>query len=103
MELIQSVGGVRRIPEPLVRHLDEGRERRGYLLIVDEVQTGLYRTGPFSQSRAFGLTPDLMLLGKGTSDMMLPFSLTLYSDEVAGLLADRGAGAGGGDPGALRV
>ena len=92
VELIQSVGGVRRIPEPLVRHLDEGRERRGYLLIVDEVQTGLYRTGPFSQSRAFGLTPDVMLLGKGTSDMMLPFSLTLYSDEVAESLADRASG-----------
>ncbi|WP_020467585.1 aminotransferase class III-fold pyridoxal phosphate-dependent enzyme, partial [Singulisphaera acidiphila] len=92
IELIQSVGGVRRIPEPLVRHLDEGRKRRGYLLIVDEVQTGLYRTGPFSQSQVFGLTPDVMLLGKGTSDMMLPFSLTLYSDEVAESLADRGAG-----------
>jgi acetylornithine/succinyldiaminopimelate/putrescine aminotransferase len=92
MELIQSVGGVRRIPESLARYLDEGREPRGYLLIADEVQTGLYRTGPFSQSRAFGLTPDIMLLGKGTSDMMLPFSLTLYSDEVAQSLADRAPG-----------
>jgi 4-aminobutyrate aminotransferase-like enzyme len=61
-------------------------------VIVDEVQTGLYRTGPFSQSRAFGLTPDVILLGKGTSDMMFPFSLTLYSDEVAESLATRGAG-----------
>jgi acetylornithine/succinyldiaminopimelate/putrescine aminotransferase len=91
MELIQSVGGVRRIPEALVRHLDEGRARWGYLLVVDEVQTGMYRTGPFSQSRTFGLTPDFLLLGKGTSDMMFPFSLTLYSDAVAGMLAGRGS------------
>ena len=48
VELIQSVGGVRRIPEALIRHLDEGRGRWGYLLVVDEVQTGMYRTGPFS-------------------------------------------------------
>jgi acetylornithine/succinyldiaminopimelate/putrescine aminotransferase len=89
MELIQSVGGVRRLPESVVRHLEEGRTRWGYLLVVDEVQTGLYRTGPFSQTRAFGLTPDLMLLGKGTSDMMFPFSLTLYSDAVAEAVASR--------------
>ncbi len=91
VELIQSVGGVRRIPEALVRHLDEGRGRWGYLLVVDEVQTGMYRTGPFCQSRTFGLTPDLLLLGKGTSDMMFPFSLTLYSDAVAGMLAASGS------------
>jgi len=92
IELIQSVGGVRRVPEALVRRLDEGRGRGGYLLIVDEVQTGMYRTGPFSQSQAFGLTPDVMLLGKGTSDMMFPFSLTLYSEKAAQALSGRGEG-----------
>jgi acetylornithine/succinyldiaminopimelate/putrescine aminotransferase len=91
VELIQAVGGVRRIPQALVRHLDEGRARFGYLLVVDEVQTGMYRTGPFSQSRALGLTPDVLLLGKGTSDMMFPFSLTLYSEAVADMLAGRGS------------
>lgn len=83
LELVQSVGGVRAIPEAVIRHLDEGRLRHGYLLLVDEVQTGMYRTGPFVRSRAIGLTPDLLLLGKGTSDMMFPFALTLYSDAVA--------------------
>ncbi|WP_165074708.1 aminotransferase class III-fold pyridoxal phosphate-dependent enzyme [Paludisphaera rhizosphaerae] len=92
LELIQSVGGVRAIPESLIRRLDEERRRRGFLLIVDEVQTGMYRTGPFCRSQALGLTPDLMLLGKGTSDMMFPFSLTLYSDAVAELLRGRGEG-----------
>jgi 4-aminobutyrate aminotransferase-like enzyme len=89
VELIQSVGGVRAIPDAVIRHLDEGRRRRGYLLLVDEVQTGMYRTGPFVRSRALGLTPDLLLLGKGTSDMMFPFALTLYADAVAGRLAER--------------
>jgi acetylornithine/succinyldiaminopimelate/putrescine aminotransferase len=89
VELIQSVGGVRRLPEELVRHLDAGRARWGYLLIVDEVQTGMYRTGPFSHSSTYRLMPDLLLLGKGTSDMMVPFSLTLYSDAVAERLSNR--------------
>jgi acetylornithine/succinyldiaminopimelate/putrescine aminotransferase len=91
LELIQSVGGVRRVPESVVRHLDEGRSRRGYLLLVDEVQTGMYRTGPFHQSWTFDLTPDLLLLGKGTSDMMFPFALTLYSDAVQDMLERQGS------------
>ena len=103
MELIQSVGGVRPIPEAVIRHLDEGRKRRGYLLLVDEVQTGMYRTGPFVLSRTFGLTPDLLLLGKGTSDMMFPFALTLYSDAVADVLERRGSDVEGRDQGASRL
>ncbi len=63
VELIQSVGGVRPIPETVIRHLDMGRKRWGYLLLVDEVQTGMYRTGPFTLSGTFDLTPDLLLLG----------------------------------------
>ena len=84
VELIQAVGGVRRVPENVIRHLDAGRKRWGYLLLVDEVQTGMYRTGPFIFSQTLGLTPDLLLLGKATSDMMFPFALTLYSATSAG-------------------
>jgi acetylornithine/succinyldiaminopimelate/putrescine aminotransferase len=106
VELIQAVGGVRRIPENVIRYLDSHRQQDvgqafqpddgaperprqagkpdlrdpyGYLLLVDEVQTGMCRTGPFTMSRALGLTPDLLLLGKATSDMIFPFALTLYS------------------------
>jgi acetylornithine/succinyldiaminopimelate/putrescine aminotransferase len=82
VELIQAVGGVRAIPEAVVRFLDAGRQRWGYLLLVDEVQTGVYRTGPFTLSRAMGLTPDLLILGKGASDMMFPFALVLYGAAV---------------------
>jgi acetylornithine/succinyldiaminopimelate/putrescine aminotransferase len=82
IELIQAVGGVRAVPLQVVRHLESRRNEHGYLLLVDEVQTGLYRTGPFTMSGARGLVPDLLLLGKGTSDMMFPFALTLYSRAV---------------------
>ena len=82
MELVQGVGGVRAIPEAVVHFLDEEKRKRGYLLFVDEVQTGMYRTGPFVRSSAAGITPDLLTIGKGASDMMFPFSATLYSSAL---------------------
>ncbi len=91
VELIQGVGGVRRVPETVIRHLDEGRKRWGYLLLVDEVQTGMHRTGPFILSRTVHLSPDLLLLGKATSDMMFPLALTLYSATVQAMLERNGS------------
>lgn len=91
MELIQGVGGARRVPEHVVRHLDACRAQHGYLLLIDEVQTGMYRTGPFTLSRAMGLTPDLLVVGKAISDMMFPFALTLYSERVHRLLDQAGS------------
>jgi acetylornithine/succinyldiaminopimelate/putrescine aminotransferase len=82
VELIQAVGGVRAVPDQVIRYLDSQKDRWGYLLFVDEVQTGMFRTGPFTRSQALGIRPDLLTLGKGTSDMMFPFSLTLFSDSV---------------------
>jgi acetylornithine/succinyldiaminopimelate/putrescine aminotransferase len=82
IELVQGVGGVQAIPERVVRCLEARRRDRGYLLLVDEVQTGMYRTGQVTLSRAMGLTPDLLLMGKGASDMMFPFALVLYSAGV---------------------
>jgi acetylornithine/succinyldiaminopimelate/putrescine aminotransferase len=98
VELIQAVGGVRRVPERVIRYLEARRQQAGYLLLVDEVQTGMYRTGPFTLSGAMGLMPDLLLLGKGTSDMMFPFAVVLYSAAVQEKL-DR---AGSDLPAALR-
>jgi acetylornithine/succinyldiaminopimelate/putrescine aminotransferase len=82
VELIQAVGGVRRVPEDVIRYLGAHRQQAGYLLLVDEVQTGVCRTGPFTLSRALSLAPDLLVIGKGTSDMMFPFALLLYSQAV---------------------
>jgi len=82
IELIQGVGGVRQVPVEVVRYLAAGREKWGYLLLVDEVQTGMFRTGPFTRSRSLGITPDLLVIGKGISDMMFPFALTLCSAAI---------------------
>jgi acetylornithine/succinyldiaminopimelate/putrescine aminotransferase len=95
VELIQAVGGVRPIPAHVLGYLQDNKDRWGYLLFVDEVQTGMYRTGPFTLSEKAGLAPDLLTLGKGTSDMMFPFSLTLYSAAVEKRLAEVQPGLAG--------
>jgi acetylornithine/succinyldiaminopimelate/putrescine aminotransferase len=89
MELIQAVGGVRPVPERVARFLDEGRRRWGYALFVDEIQTGMHRTGPFTMCERYGIVPDLLTIGKGTSDMMFPFAVTLYSNAMRERLRDR--------------
>ena len=91
VELVQGVGGVRRVPEAVIRCLQERREKAGYLLLVDEVQTGMFRTGPFTMSAAMGITPDLLVIGKGASDMMFPFALLVYSAAVRALLERAGS------------
>jgi acetylornithine/succinyldiaminopimelate/putrescine aminotransferase len=91
VELVQGVGGVRRVPDEVLRFLDAGRQRWGYVLLVDEVQTGMYRTGPFTRATALNLTPDLLVVGKGVSDMMFPFALLLFSDEMRARLERLGS------------
>ncbi|MBV9124879.1 MAG: aminotransferase class III-fold pyridoxal phosphate-dependent enzyme [Planctomycetes bacterium] len=88
LELIQAVGGVRPIPAHVLEYLESHKSQWGYLLFVDEVQTGMYRTGPFSLAQQLGLRPDLLTVGKGTSDMMFPFALTLYGESVRARVED---------------
>jgi 4-aminobutyrate aminotransferase-like enzyme len=89
LELIQGVGGVREIPESLLRSIEEVRQRTGAFLFVDEIQTGMFRTGSFVRSSGKPIQPDLLTIGKGISDMMFPFALTLYSDRINDLLNAR--------------
>ena len=57
LELVQAVGGVRQVPERVVTHLEERRQKWGYLLLVDEVQTGMFRTGQFTLSAQWDSPP----------------------------------------------
>ncbi|HWB07632.1 MAG TPA: aminotransferase class III-fold pyridoxal phosphate-dependent enzyme [Pirellulales bacterium] len=86
-ELIQGVGGVRALPSEVLECLARMRKRHDCLLFVDEVQTGVYRTGEFVRSRQLDLQPDLLTIGKAASDMMFPYSLTLHSEAIEERLA----------------
>lgn len=77
-----SSGAVPAAPETL-RRLRELADRHQFLLVVDEVMTGLGRTGRWFGCDHAGITPDLMVLGKGMSAGFAPVAALLVSDKVA--------------------
>jgi len=64
VEPIQAEGGVIAADEYYLHGLRELCDRRGLLLIFDEVQTGMGRTGKLFAYEHFGVTPDIMTLAK---------------------------------------
>jgi len=82
-EPIQAVGGI--IPtEAWWRRVDEIRQERGLLLVLDEIQTGLGRTGAMFAAEHYGLEPDIMTLAKGLSGGVGSLGGVMATPEVAG-------------------
>jgi 4-aminobutyrate aminotransferase / (S)-3-amino-2-methylpropionate transaminase / 5-aminovalerate transaminase len=81
-EIVQAVGGLAP-PQKWWDRLDQARKKRGILLIADEVQTGLGRTGKLFAVEHYGLTPEIMTAGKGLSGGVGSLAATLASDEVS--------------------
>jgi acetylornithine/N-succinyldiaminopimelate aminotransferase len=65
LELIQGESGVNPASDEFVHGLRALTRERGLLLIVDEVQTGMGRTGKLFAYQHYGIEPDIMTLGKG--------------------------------------
>ena len=83
VEPIQGEGGVRVLPEGYVAALCRLTERHGTLLIADEVQTGLGRTGQgFLRSALWPRRPDLVALGKHMGGGLIPIAPMLTSREL---------------------
>ncbi|MBN1374828.1 MAG: aspartate aminotransferase family protein [Dehalococcoidia bacterium] len=59
-------------------------DERGALLIVDEVQTGLGRTGKLWGIEHFNVVPDIIVIGKGLSGGIYPMSATCFKKELEG-------------------
>jgi len=78
IEPIQGEGGVRMPADGYLRAVRDLCDARGILLIFDEVQTGLGRTGPLFAHQDFGVQPDIMTLAKG-----VPIGAMGCTDEVA--------------------
>jgi 4-aminobutyrate aminotransferase-like enzyme len=80
-EPIQSVGGLAP-PQVWWDRFDRVRKERGILLILDEVQTGLGRTGKMFAAEHYGLTPDIMTGGKGLSGGVGSLAVTMAPDKM---------------------
>ena len=96
-EPMQGEGGVVVPPEGYVQRARDICTRHNVLMIADEIQTGLGRTGKLLACEHEGVRPDVVALGKALSGGMYPVSAVLSSREVLGVFGpgDHGSTFGG--------
>ena len=82
VEPIQAEGGIRVPDQTYLKQAQTMCRKYGTLLVADEVQTGMFRTGRFLSSQRFGIEPDIIVLAKALSGGLVPVSAVLMSDEV---------------------
>lgn len=82
VETVQGEGGVNVARPEWIRALSELCARREILLIVDDVQMGCGRTGPFFSFEEAGITPDIVTLSKSIGGYGMPMALTLFKPEL---------------------
>jgi acetylornithine aminotransferase len=82
LEPIQGEGGVCLPDEGYLKGLRRLCDDKGLLLVLDEIQTGLGRTGKLFAHEHYGITPDVMTLAKGLANG-LPMGALLATEEVA--------------------
>ena len=98
--VVEPVQGMMGARDCSVEFLERAREltaERGVLLIFDEIQCGVGRSGRFTAAESFGVTPDLLTMAKGLGSGM-PISATVATSAVASQVAigDLGSTFGGG-------
>ena len=95
-EPIRGEGGVRPLPPAFAQAVADVCRRTGTLLIADEVQSGLGRTGHAFHARAIGWEPDLISVGKALGSGV-PVGAALVSEKVAEAISpgDHGSTYGG--------
>ena len=99
LELIQGEGGVNVADETYIKNLRKLCDERNMLLIVDEVQTGMGRTGKMFAFQHYGIQPDLMTLAKSLGSGV-PIGALVVNDKVTGDIFTPGSHAStyGGNP-----
>lgn len=82
VEMIQGEGGVKPLPDDYARGLAALCAEKGVLLMIDEIQTGVGRTGKFWAYQHLGLTPDIVTVAKGLAGG-LPMGAVMCTEEVS--------------------
>ena len=85
VEPIQGEGGVIVPPAGYLRAVREICDRHNVLLLADEIQTGLGRTGKLFACEWEGVQPDILIIGKALSGGMMPISAALGDRNIMGL------------------
>ena len=103
IEPIQGEGGVRTVSNAFMRELRSLCDRHGLLLIFDEIQTGVGRTGKLFAYESTGVTPDIMSVAKGIGGGF-PMGACLATAEAArGMTVGTHGTTFGGNPLAMAV
>ena len=102
VEPIQGEGGIVVPPDGFLAELRDVCSERNALLIVDEIQSGLGRTGRMFAHEHDGIRPDVMLLGKALSGGLYPVSVVVADAEIMDVFqpGDHGSTYGGNPVGA---
>jgi len=83
VEPIQAEGGIRVPPAEYLRKAQALCRRYGTLFVLDEVQTGMYRTGEFLAAHHFGVEPDVVVLAKALSGGLIPVGAVLSTRAIS--------------------
>ncbi|GMB81056.1 aspartate aminotransferase family protein [Shinella zoogloeoides] len=103
IEPVQGEGGLRPVPKEFMQELRRLCDEYGLLLILDEVQTGVGRTGRLFAHENAGVTPDIMAIAKGIGGGF-PLGACLATSEAAsGMVAGTHGSTYGGNPLAMAV
>lgn len=82
LETIQAEGGINVAPADWLRELRAICDRHDLLLIVDDIQVGVGRSGHFFSFERAGIVPDMVVLSKSISGLGLPLSLLFLKPEI---------------------
>jgi acetylornithine aminotransferase len=85
LEFIQGEGGIFVVSQEFAAALNELREKFGFLIIADEIQSGMGRTGKFMAFEHFGVRPDIVVIAKAIGGG-LPLGAFLGNERVADVL-----------------
>jgi len=103
IEPIQGEGGVRPVPPAELRHIRELCDSQGLLLILDEIQTGMGRTGRLFAHEWAAIQPDLMAIAKGIGGGFPLGACLATAEAAAGMTAGTHGTTFGGNPLAMAV
>lgn len=98
IEPLQGEGGVRSAPPQFYKALRELCDRAGLLLVFDEVQTGMGRTGELFAHKRLGVTPDVMPLAKALGGGFPIGACLATADAAAGMTPGSHGSTFGGNP-----
>ena len=82
VEPVQAEAGIKLPPANYLLQAESLCHKHGSLFVLDEVQTGMFRTGTFLAAHQFGVHPDIAILAKALGGGLMPVSATLMTEQV---------------------